>query len=83
MRRRLVLTGSTLRARDSVFKARLADALRQQVWPHVEQGQVRPVMDRIFPLAQAAQAHERMEVGDHIGKIVLTMDAISRVASPD
>jgi putative PIG3 family NAD(P)H quinone oxidoreductase len=73
MRHRLTLTGSTLRGRDVEFKALVADELARMVWPHVEEGALRPVMDRSFPLAQAAQAHERMEAGDHLGKIVLTI----------
>jgi NADPH:quinone reductase len=71
MRRRLTLTGSTLRNRDVGFKSLVADELAQTVWPHVAEGRLRPVMDRSFPLAQAADAHRRMEGGDHIGKIVL------------
>ena len=71
MVRRLTLTGSTLRARDAEFKALLADEIERIVWPAVEQGELRPVMDRSFPLANAADAHRRMEAGDHIGKIVL------------
>ena len=71
MLKRLTHTGSTLRARDVGFKARLAEALRQKVWPLVAAGRVRPVMDSSFPLARAADAHARMEEGSHIGKIVL------------
>jgi NADPH:quinone reductase len=71
MRRRLTLTGSTLRARPAAFKAALADELGRQVWPHLESGLIRPVIDRTFPLAEAAEAHRRMESGDHVGKIVL------------
>jgi len=74
MRRRLTLTGSTLRPRDAGFKALVADELRAQVWPHVEAGRYRPVMDRSFPLDQAPAAHARMEAGDHLGKIVLVME---------
>ncbi|MEZ0495725.1 NAD(P)H-quinone oxidoreductase [Sphingomonas sp. IW22] len=74
MRRRLTLTGSTLRARDVQFKTMVADELSHYVWPHVEEGRLTPVIDRSFPLAQAAEAHRRMEAGEHIGKIVLTMD---------
>ena len=73
MRRRLTLTGSTLRARDTAFKTLVADELSRMVWPHVEAGRLKPVIDRSFPLAQAADAHRRMEAGDHVGKIVLTM----------
>ena len=73
MRRRLTLTGSTLRARDASFKALVADELSRTVWPHVEAGRLRPAIDRTYPLADAAEAHARMEAGDHVGKIVLTM----------
>lgn len=71
MQRRLTLTGSTLRPRSASFKALLAGEIRDSVWPFVEQGRLRPVMDRSFPLADAAAAHARMEAGEHIGKIVL------------
>ena len=73
MRRRLTLTGSTLRPRDTVFKSLVADELARTVWPHVEAGRLKPVIDRTYPLAEAAAAHARMEAGDHIGKIVLTI----------
>ena len=73
MRRRLTLTGSTLRARDAGFKAMVADELARHVWPHVEAGALKPVIDRTFPLADAAEAHRWMEGGDHIGKIVLVV----------
>jgi putative PIG3 family NAD(P)H quinone oxidoreductase len=73
MRRRLTLTGSTLRPRDTAFKSLVADELARTVWPFVEQGRLKPEIDATFPLAQAAEAHRRMESGDHIGKIVLTM----------
>ena len=71
MRRRLTLSGSTLRNRDVTFKAMVADELARTVWPHVEAGRLRPVIDRTFPLAQAEAAHRRMEAGEHVGKIVL------------
>jgi putative PIG3 family NAD(P)H quinone oxidoreductase len=71
MRKRLTLTGSTLRARPAEFKALLADEMSRTAWPLVADGTVRPVMDQVFPLAEAAAAHARMEGGDHIGKIVL------------
>lgn len=73
MSRRYTLTGSTLRPRSAEFKALLAQEIAQNVWPLVEQGELRPVMDRRFPLAEAAAAHARMESGEHIGKIVLEM----------
>jgi NADPH2:quinone reductase len=71
MRRRLMLTGSTLRPRSNEFKALLADEIARNAWPLVADGNLRPVMDQVFPLAEAAAAHARMEAGDHIGKIVL------------
>lgn len=73
MRRRLTLTGSTLRPRSNEFKRMVADELDRMVWPHVREGRLRPVIDATFPLAEAAKAHERMEAGDHVGKIVLTI----------
>jgi putative PIG3 family NAD(P)H quinone oxidoreductase len=71
MRRRLTLTGSTLRARDANFKAMVADEIARTVWPYVEGGRLKPVIDSRFPLDRAAEAHARMEAGDHVGKIVL------------
>ena len=71
MRRRLTLSGSTLRPRSAAFKALLAQDIAVNAWPLVEEGKLRPVMDRAFPLAEAAAAHARMEAGAHIGKIVL------------
>jgi putative PIG3 family NAD(P)H quinone oxidoreductase len=73
MAKRLTLTGSTLRARDSVFKAALAAELRREVWPYLDAGTIRPAIDSTFPLAGAADAHRRMESGLHVGKIVLTV----------
>ena len=71
MRRRLTLTGSTLRPRSNQFKALLAQEIRALAWPLITGGVLRPVMDQTFPLAEAAAAHARMEAGSHIGKIVL------------
>jgi NADPH:quinone reductase len=71
MRRRLMLTGSTLRPRSIDFKTMVADELARTVWPYVEGGRLRPVIDSVFPLEEAAAAHERMETGEHVGKIVL------------
>lgn len=73
MRRRLTLTGSTLRPRTAEFKAALAADLLANVWPQVAEERLKPVIDRVFPLAEAAEAHRRMEAGEHIGKIVLTV----------
>ncbi|WP_225009984.1 MULTISPECIES: NAD(P)H-quinone oxidoreductase [Novosphingobium] len=71
MRRRLMLTGSTLRPRSNAFKALLAQEILEHAWPLVAEGALRPVMDRAFPLAEASAAHARMEAGEHVGKIVL------------
>ena len=71
MRRRLTLTGSTLRPRSVEFKTMVADEIFRTVWPYVEGGRLKPVIDAIFPLDRAAEAHARMEAGDHVGKIVL------------
>jgi putative PIG3 family NAD(P)H quinone oxidoreductase len=75
MRRRLSLTGSTLRNRSVEFKTMVADEIRRSVWPYVDGGRLRPVMDKSFPLARAADAHARMEGGEHVGKIVLEVGA--------
>jgi len=69
--KRLTITGSTLRARPVADKARIAAALRQTVWPLLEQGRIRPILDRVFPLDEAAAAHALMESNRHIGKILL------------
>lgn len=71
MMRRLTLTGSTLRARPVAFKSLVADELARTVWPFAADGTLRPVIDSVFPLAEAADAHRRMESGEHVGKIVL------------
>jgi NADPH:quinone reductase len=73
MMKRLTLTGSTLRPRTRDIKARFARALEKQVWPLYASGRVKVVMDSTFPLAQAADAHRRMETSQHVGKIVLTV----------
>jgi NADPH:quinone reductase-like Zn-dependent oxidoreductase len=74
MRRRLTLTGSTLRPRDTAFKSLVADELHRIVWPHVAEGRLKPVIDSTYPLARAPEAHARMESGEHVGKIVLTIE---------
>ena len=71
MRKRLTITGSTLRARAVEDKAAIAAAVAARVWPLVEAGALAPVIDAVFPLAEAAAAHRRLESGEHIGKIVL------------
>lgn len=72
MMKRLVLTGSTLRARSTDEKARLIAAVRDQAWPWVISGAVRPPVEATFPLDQAALAHLRLEAGEHVGKFILT-----------
>ncbi len=72
LRRRLTITGSTLRARPVAFKGAIARALQEQVWPLIAAGTVRPVIHSVFAAADAAQAHALMESNQHIGKIVLT-----------
>jgi NADPH:quinone reductase len=74
-RRRLTLTGSTLRSRPVAFKAAIARALLRTVWPWLASGRVRPVVHAVYPAAQAAQAHALMESHTHIGKLVLVWDA--------
>jgi len=71
MARRLILTGSTLRPRTVEFKTMVADEIAKTVWPYVEGGRLKPVVDSQFPLDRAAEAHARMEAGEHVGKIVL------------
>lgn len=71
LRRRLTITGSTLRPRPVAFKAAIARELHRHVWPLIERGAIRPVVYRVFPAAQAAHAHALMESNQHIGKIVL------------
>ncbi len=73
MTRRLTLTGSTLRPRSVQFKALLRAEIEREVWPLVESGELRPVMDRTFALAAAAEAHAHMAAGAHVGKIVLAV----------
>jgi NADPH2:quinone reductase len=72
LRKRLVITGSTLRPRPVAFKAAIAQQLKKNVWPLIERGAIKPVIFKTFPAAQAAQAHTLMESNQHIGKIVLT-----------
>ena len=71
LRRRLTVTGSTLRPRPVAFKGAIAAALRERVWPLIASGQIRPVIERVFPAVEAAAAHALMESSQHVGKIVL------------
>lgn len=71
MMKRLTITGSTLRIRTEAYKAHLASGVRDHVWPMIGSGRFRPLVDSVFPLAEANAAHERIESGDHAGKIIL------------
>ena len=73
LRRRLTITGSTLRPRPIEFKGRVAASLRERIWPLLESGKIKPVIYKTFPLENAAGAHALMESSEHIGKIVLTI----------
>ena len=72
MRRRLTITGSTMRARDQAFKATLTEAILKNVWPVIQAGKFKPVIFKTFPLSEAAAAHELLETSTHIGKVILT-----------
>jgi putative PIG3 family NAD(P)H quinone oxidoreductase len=74
MQRRLTITGSTLRARSIAEKGAIASAVREHVWPLLESGRVKPVVFRTFPFRDAAAAHRLLESGEHIGKVVLTIE---------
>jgi NADPH:quinone reductase len=74
MSKRLTITGSTLRARDDIFKADIASKLHEHVWPLLANGKIKPVIHTTYPLAEAKLAHELMESSQHIGKITLTVD---------
>ena len=73
MQQRLVITGSTLRPRSSDFKRAIRDELLQKVWPLLDSGRIRPIVDSVFALAEAGKAHARMESGEHKGKIILAL----------
>ena len=73
MMKRLIITGSTLRPRDADEKARIAGEIERVVWPWIEAGKFQTIVDRTFPLTEAAAAHAYLEAGDHVGKVVLTV----------
>jgi len=73
LRRRLTVTGSTLRPRPVAFKRQIAKELYEQVWPLLNSGKLKPVIYKTFPLEQAADAHRLMESSEHVGKIILTV----------
>src|SRR4026208_2533183 len=74
MLRRLTLTGSTLRVQSADAKARMAKAIEERIWPLIDEGKVRPVIDSTYPLKDAAAAHRRIDSLEHIGKIVLVVN---------
>jgi NADPH2:quinone reductase len=74
MTKRLTLTGSTLRTRPVAFKAELARALEETVWPVIAEGRYRPVVDKVFPFEEVVDAHRRIDSGAHVGKIILSME---------
>jgi NADPH:quinone reductase-like Zn-dependent oxidoreductase len=71
MTKRGSVSATTLRARPVEQKARIVTGVRNQVWPLVDAGTIRPIIDRTFPMADAVEAHRLMEAGDHVGKILL------------
>jgi NADPH:quinone reductase len=73
MLKRVSISGSTPRPRPMEVKGKIAEGLKEQVWPLLGQGQVKPVIDSTFALDQASEAHARMETNAHIGKIILTI----------
>lgn len=73
MQKRAVVTGSTLRPRDADEKARLTAAVEATVWPWIAAGKLKPVIDRTYPLAEAAKAHAALEAGEVVGKVILTL----------
>lgn len=74
MRKRLTITGSTLRPRDAAFKSAIARKLEEHVWPSLTSGKIKPVIFKTFPLVNASDAHRLMESSEHIGKIVLEVE---------
>lgn len=81
MQKRLVITGSTLRPRSSIEKGKLATSLKTRVWPLLNSGQLRPVIDKVFNFNDVADAHRYLEAGQHIGKVMLQMEPSPAVVS--
>ncbi len=71
MLKRLTITGSTLRPRDNIFKADIAKSLKENIWPLLEKGEIKPIIDKVFDLKDIRAAHEYMDIGAHMGKVVL------------
>lgn len=74
MTKRLTITGSTLRARDTLFKTAIAQNLEKNIWPLLASGKIKPIINAVFPVEKAAEAHQLMESGEHIGKIMLNFE---------
>ena len=74
MVRRLTVTGSTLRPQSVEAKANITHALRERVWPLLESGEIKIVIDKVFPVSEVAEAHRLMERNEHLGKIVLSFE---------
>jgi NADPH2:quinone reductase len=74
MRKRLIITGSMLRSRDTAFKSAIAQSLEKNIWPLLASGKIKPIIYKVFPASQAAEAHRLMESSEHIGKIVLNFE---------
>ena len=74
MLKRLTVTGSTLRSRTVSQKSKIAEELKKYAWPLLDSGEVKPIIDSIFPMAQVRDAHRRLESGSHIGKVLLQMN---------
>ena len=75
MRKRLVITGSTLRSRDVAFKSQIANDLEKTIWPLLASGKIKAVINKVFPAAQASEAHKLMESSKHIGKLILSFES--------
>jgi NADPH2:quinone reductase len=73
MTKRLIITGSTLRSRSVDEKTRLRDGVEENLWPLIREGKIRPILDSVFPMVDAAMAHDRMQSSMHTGKIVLKL----------
>jgi NADPH2:quinone reductase len=76
MMKRLTITGSTLRSRDTAFKVSIAQKVEKNIWPLLASGQIKPIINKVFPAGEAAEAHRLMESSEHIGKIVLSFESV-------
>jgi NADPH2:quinone reductase len=78
MRKRLVITGSMLRSREVEFKGKIAQNLKETIWPLLACGDIKPVIHSVFAAADAGKAHELMESSTHIGKIILNFEHLEQ-----